>query len=188
MFKVYSKKFNINYIFKNYFDIVVIIFIPLIFAIIFFLLVNPTIADIKKNTELLISKQQEYNDLKYKQSVDEKKAKALAEGTDPLDGTKLNTLLPNEADTDNVMVIFEDIARNSSVELGSIFPNDNPSGGSKLKKIDITANISAVDLTGVKIFLENIENNARLIDIKNFSLNGGTISLGAIMYYYKGTK
>lgn len=184
MKKVYSKKFNINYIFKNHFDLVVIVFIPLIFMLIFFAIVNPISVDFKNKTDLLIENQKKYNDLKYSQSLKIKALEDQKKAMDVLDVAKLNLALPSQEDSENIMVIFEDIAKKSDVSLGSVFANNNPSGDTKIKRIEVVASVASSDPAKIKRFLENLENNERTIDVKSFSLIGGSISLNATMYYF----
>lgn len=185
MGKVYSKKFNINYIFKNYFDIVVIVFIPLIFVITFFVFVNPMFADLKNKTNTLINNQKQYNDLKYKQSLKIKQMEDSKKVLGALDVEKLNNILPNEKDSENVMVIFEEIAKQSEVDLRSVYANENPEKIGNVRKIDVVSSVSSSDPKKIKKFLENIENNQRLLDVKSFSLQPGSISINVTAYYYE---
>ena len=103
---------------------------------------------------------------------------------DVLDVAKLNLALPSQEDSENIMVIFEDIAKRSDVTLGSVFANNNPSGDTKIKRIEVVASVASSDPAKIKRFLENLENNERTIDVKSFSLIGGSISLNATMYYF----
>lgn len=116
---------------------------------------------------------------------------------------RINSLLPDTPELENLMSQVEAIAKNSGALLVSLGIEDvsgsaksaaNKSGAKKisaspdgLNKVKLTANLVGLDYAGFKGLLKVIESNLRLLDIErvSFTPKGNAISLEMTSYYYR---
>ena len=116
---------------------------------------------------------------------------------------RINSLLPDAPELENLMSQVEAIAKNSGALLVSLGIEDvsgsaksaaNKSGAKKisaspdgLNKVKLTANLVGLDYAGFKGLLKVIESNLRLLDIErlSFTPKGNVISLEMTSYYYR---
>ena len=115
---------------------------------------------------------------------------------------RINSLLPDAPELENLMSQFEAIAKNSGAMLVSLSISDVSSSGAAsgqkgakkitkapdgLNKVQLTVNLVGLDYVGFKNLLKVIEGNLRLLDIVSLSFapTGDAITLEMNSYYYR---
>lgn len=182
------KKFNINYILKHYFYVIILIFIPGLYVILNIIFINPMRSDIEFNTNFLIESQEKYNYIKYTQLEEVKKIKESIESLSDADIAKLNKILPDSRDLENLIINTENIINKSGVEIKSLAINEvlqDKNKNSKINKVEVILNIGTNDVEIVKSILNDIEKNIRLQDVASIYIQQSDNTLINITTYYK---
>jgi hypothetical protein len=187
MEKEKSKKININYVLENYFYLIITIFIPLLFSIIFFFLVKPVYDSVKTDADFLIETQNKYNYIKYDQLKKIRELRKDLESISSEDLVKLNQILPDNKNIEDLIINFENIANKANLQINSVGIDNNIENddNQKVNKINISLNLKTNDVEKVKEFLTNIEKNIRLEDVNSLYIQQGSNSIINLSAYYK---
>ena len=182
------KKFNINYILKYYFYIIIIIFLPLLFLVLFFSFVKPLYDEIETNTNFLVESQEKYNYLKYSQLEKIKELKVIIDSIKGADVEKINKILPDEKETESFIMNIESITDKMGISINSMSINVKPEvKTSKVSEVEIILNIKTNKIEKVSELLSNIEKNVRLQDVKSFYIQEDANTLINLTIYYTKT-
>lgn len=188
MDKISLKKFNINYILQHYFYLMIIILIPGLYIILNITFIEPIKDNIEFNTNFLIESQEKYNYIKYTQLEEIKKIKSDIESLNESDIEKLNKILPDSKDIENLIINIENIVKKSNVEIKSLAINEvlpDKNNNSKFNKVEVVLNIASNDVSTVKNILNDIEKNTRLQDVISIYIQQNETTLINITTYYK---
>lgn len=182
------KKFNINYILKHYFYVIIIVFMPGLFILLNIFFIQPMRDQIVFNTNFLIESQERYNYIKYTQLEEIKKIKADIESLGEGDIIKLNKILPNNKDIENLIINIENIVKKSNAKMGSLAINEvlvDKNNNNKFNKVELILNVKNNDINTIQNILSEIEKNIRLQDVTSIYIQQSDYTLFNIIAYYK---
>jgi hypothetical protein len=203
-----QNKYPISLFLNEYFNVLVIGFIIIIFALAYFLLIGPkfksTTTVIKENIET----QKKLYAEQEKKLKDLKTIKSIYEKISPADLNKFNGVLPDYYIKEQLFGELEEIIVDSGFLIGSVSitsdevieeggeaaptigSNAGGIAGERVGKITVSVTIAAIDYSGFKNMLKTFEANSRLFDIENvsFSEAGNSAQLELVTYYYKPLK
>lgn len=188
MDKINIKNFNLNYILKHYFYIMVIVLIPGLYIILNIIFIEPIKDNIDFNTNFLIESQEKYNYIKYTQLEEVRKIKSDIESLSSDDLEKLNKILPDDKDLENLIINIENIMNKSGIEIKSLAINEvlpDKNNTNKFSKIEIILNINSNNINTVNNVLNDIEKNTRLQDVNSIYIQQNDSTLINITTYYK---
>lgn len=182
--KIISEE-KINQFLNEYYKYLLWIIVVIIIFIGYFLFISPqykTLQDTglfeQREAETILSeRQQNLSDLKQmRQAYDTLEIRTWR---------SLNNILPKESEIYLLFAEMETFARNNNLDLTSININANAAIASpadtkadakaanipgSIKAIDISVNIDGINsYENFKLFLDNIENNIRILDVKSMS-------------------
>jgi Tfp pilus assembly protein PilO len=144
---------------------------------------NIVLAQSDKETEFTARTKYYNNLIKLNQDVNATQSK-YSDGI-----KKINTILPNKANIEDLMPQMEIIALKNGLMLLSIqlSQEDNSGIDPAIGRIRINADIAGADYNGFKILLNAFEKNLRLMDIGsvNFDPKGKKTTLEIYTYYLK---
>ncbi|MEK7203241.1 MAG: type 4a pilus biogenesis protein PilO [Patescibacteria group bacterium] len=200
---------NLNVFFIKYYNWVVYLTAVLIVAVGYFLLIQPKYQEINNN-QLAIQKQveQPFSGNKNKLAEFIKTEKAYNE-IKQIDKEKIQAILPDKADVEKLIVEIESIVLKNGLILTSLSTqsteekkikssapiNNSNKPESKLisspesvASVKISLTVAGADYVGFKNLLKTIENNIRLMDIKNIKYNYNVekseVNLDLVVYYF----
>jgi hypothetical protein len=124
----------------------------------------------------------------------------------PIDLDRVNAILPNEYNKEKLFGELEELIIKNGYQPNSITLSKEGdgskaaaapatpvvgAGGATLKTsdkigvINISLTIGSIDYANLKNFLGVLENNLRILDVTNVSMNGSSATLQLLTYYYK---
>ncbi|MFH1838076.1 MAG: type 4a pilus biogenesis protein PilO [Candidatus Kuenenbacteria bacterium] len=174
---------KIAIIFVQNFKIFLILTILIIFGLGYFLFVKQFYSELKEKRKELGDFKQNILITKKKQLDDLKILKKEYQKLEGLEVQKLLVILPFQKNIPDLFKQIEDITQKSGVTLLSL---DIAEGGAmdisnakeislpenkNLKALNISAEIGGIDYFTLKVFLNNLEKNIRLIDVISFDFN-----------------
>ncbi|MFA6514568.1 MAG: hypothetical protein WCT50_04770 [Patescibacteria group bacterium] len=210
-----QNKNSLNLFLNEYFNVLVVLLLVIIFTLAYFLLIGPkfsaTVTVIKENIEM----QKKIYAEQEKKFADLKIIKDVYDQISLADLSKFNGILPQAYVKEQLFGELEEIIVNSGFLINSVaissdeVASDNngeamppveteiptigsasASAGERVGKIMITVSVGAIDYSGFKSLLRTIEANSRLFDVEsvNFSEGGNSADLQLVTYYYKSLK
>lgn len=170
----------------HYYQSIFLLLIMLFIASGYFVL-NPLIAEFKKTNESIRVKLQEKDDANaFLSSVDRSIAAAKSISPETLD--RINESLPKEVQIPILLKTFAQLADQNGVEMSGIqfspqgAQSDSPTySGYSLAPIQISLSIQAPGYLVMRKYLEDLQTNIRLMDVKSISVSGDD-STGAFSY------
>lgn len=175
MNKKNSKKFNINYILKNYFELIVLILVPTIIIVGLLVLIVPNYNSIKLQLQSVIDLEGKYSDLKISHIKDLKNYQENFNNISEEEKNKIKKILPEEKDTEIIINEINQISKKIGVDISSIIFINNTRGGvyeeekNNIEKISFSISIkNGKDYQTFKKFINEIENNIRIFDVEDF--------------------
>ncbi len=172
------KKINIDYILKNYFYLIVLLLLPLIFVSGFLYLIMPNYESMKVEIDTALSLENQYSELKINHL---KKLKEYEYDFNLIDNKnleKIKKILPYSPDMASIINEIGQISKNTGVDIEKIIfeeektdetSTDSNNINNKLKKINFSVNVkNGKDYKTFKNFMSEIESNVRLFNINNF--------------------
>ncbi|MEK7166815.1 MAG: type 4a pilus biogenesis protein PilO [Patescibacteria group bacterium] len=188
---------KITVIFVQNFKLFLILTILVILGLGYFLFVKQFYLELKEKIKELKNFKQNVLITKKKQLDDLKIFKKEYQKLEGLEVQKLITILPFKKDMPELFKQIEDITQKSGVTLLSLDIADGGimnasdtketslSEGKSLKALNISAEVGGMDYYTLKVFLNNLEKNIRLIDVISFdfSLNDKSQKINLRTYY-----
>lgn len=186
---------NMDYVLKNYFYIIILILIPLLFLIGFFYMIEPSYQSMKIENLTALDLESKYRNLKYTQIS---RLKEYQDNFEKIGSDKINKIqntIPDYKDISNIIYQLDSITKKSSVDISEIlFTEDDISENEDLKDFKIDdLNIIKFSLRiengksyeTFKNFLNELENNSRLFKVINLYVSSDfkTYNLDIICYY-----
>lgn len=182
----------------HYYQSIFLILIALFIASGYFVL-NPLILQFKTTNESIRVKLQEKEDASaFLASVDRSIAAAKSISPETLD--RVNESLPKEVEVPILLKTFSQLADQNGVEMGGIqfspqqADSSSPSyGGYSLVPIQISLSVQAPGYLVMKKYLEDLQSNIRMMDVKSISVSGDqstgafSYSLELVTYYLQKT-
>lgn len=188
-----ARKNSINTFLNTYFNLFVIVFVCFLLFGAYLFIIQPKI--IKTSTAISenITSQQKLLQAQKTKLTNLQRAILAYGNIDKVDAARVNAILPDSYDKELLFGEIEElITRNGFVPTSIALVKQNASIkeassiSDKIGVVNITLGIASVDYAGLKNLLSVLENNLRLIDVKNVSLSGGhSGSLNLSTYYYK---
>ncbi len=196
-----SKQNYVNNLLNKYFNLFVVILVSFLLFLSYSFLLKPkadeTINAISENIsshEKLL--QAEKNKLASLQAA------VIAYKTiNPVDLARVNTILPDDYDKEALYGELEEITKKNGFiptlitltkeSEAPVKDANNPNAAasktvSKIGVVNVTLDVASIDYAGAKKLLSVLENNLRLIDIKEVSVGEGRSAvLSFSTYYYK---
>lgn len=188
--------------FNKYFKPILILSVLVILAVAYFVFLSP-----------LMAKRQELSESVIKNKRDElQKTQLIHDGLSQLTDRyseideylvdKVLNILPSSSDLPNLYYTLEQLASNANYRLLSTnvsLPSDKNKSNAeldtpigvdepkKIKRVDIILNLEGSGYSNLKKFIDSVENNLRLFDIKSVSYDPAkiTISINLVGYYYE---
>ncbi len=200
-----GKKNYINSLLNNYFNLFVVIFVSFLLFLSYFLLLKPKVDETTNAISENISSHEKLLQAEKEKLSNLQTALISYNKIDPIDLARVNGILPNEYNKEALYGELEEIIKQNGFILtgidlskeGEVATDEKATPvkpeevvkdktSSKIGTIDIDLKISSIDYAGLKNLLGVLENNLRLLDIKELSLSGGdSVSLKLSTYYYK---
>jgi len=195
-----AKKNLINTFLNTYFNLFVIIFVSFLMFASYLFILQPKIEKTTSAISENISSQQKLLQAQKTKLANLKKAIASYDSIDKVDSERINRILPDDYNKELLYGEIEElITRNGFVpssislnkegegaEVKGAAPTEAAKISDKIGVINISLGIASVDYAGLKNLLNILENNLRLLDVKQVSLSGGQAgSLEFSTYYYK---
>jgi hypothetical protein len=174
-------------LFVNYYQSVFLILIAL-FIVSGYVVLNPLITDFKKTNESIRSGLQESDDAQaFLDSVNRSIRAAESISSETL--SRVNEALPKEVEIPKLLKTFAQIADQDHVTMGGIQFSPQESGSSggfsyqgySLGTVQVSVSIQAPGYLAMRKYLEDLQTNVRLIDVKTISVNGDSAT-GAFSY------
>lgn len=170
-----NKIINIEYIFKNYFSLIIFVFIPAIVIVILFFLIVPKYDTFKNNINTALKLEEQYSKIKLGHIKELKKYKEKYDSIDQNKIKKIEKILPSKKDIPEIMNEISKIAKDVGIEI-SDFTFYEASGVSEidesLEKINFSIVVSdGKDYETFKKFIKAIEDSPRLFNINSFHID-----------------
>ncbi|MFA7377757.1 MAG: hypothetical protein WCZ15_03080 [Patescibacteria group bacterium] len=203
--KKIQQKNDANIFLNEYFNVIVIIVMILIFALSYFILLGPKLTSTKLAISDNIATQKKLYAEQEKKLEELKTIKSVYENILPSDLQKFNLVLPSSYIKESLHGELEEIVYKHGFILGSVVIEENQEdeaslpasdlpligGTSALSKnigrVTFNVQIDTIDYRGLKNLLKSLESSARLFDVDNINFNSGdnTVDLKIFTYYFK---
>lgn len=194
---VYAAK--LKFLALKYFVFFPPVFFILILAMGYFLLLEPKYERVRSEIEIAVEKREQERD-KYEEYFNRyNQIKQAFIKLPPGEVEKIDHLLPVNPEAEKLMVELESIISRKGLLLSSVKidfggesnrPPKEPAENGKAapKEIYIDLSIAGADYRALKMLLTDLENNLRLLDVKqvNFSPQNDTVNLSLAAYYLGG--
>jgi len=186
-----KSKNDFNLFLNNYFNVLMVVFVILILAFSYALILKPkfnrTMNAIEENIEqqqlLYSSQQRKLNSLKL--------VSELYGKINESDLERFNSVLPNEYIQERLFGEVEEIISDSGFVLNTVQiatrDLEEEVSSQTVREIEMTLSLSTIDYVGFKNLLRILEKNLRLFDIDevDFSPSGNAATIRLTTYYYK---
>lgn len=187
--QIFSGQKNLNSFFTKYYNYLIFLVAILVIVSGFFLLIQPKYKEINDRKKMA---DQGQLGLSYSEKQVELnkfiKLKRAYNKIDPKDKERIKTILPSNAEVEKLIAEIESIVLSNGLILSSLSIQPTE-GGSKGEAIPVGVSLTVIgaDYTSFKSLLKAIENNLRLMDIKNVSyIEGkGGLNLNLTTYYFQ---
>lgn len=196
-----SKQNYVNNLLNKYFNLFVVILVSFLLFLSYSFFLKPkadeTINAISEN----ISSHEKLLQAEKNKLASLQEAVIAYKTINPVDLARVNTILPDDYDKEALYGELEEIIKKNgfiptliSLTKESETPvkdSNNPNTTasktvSKIGVVNVTLNVASIDYAGAKKLLGVLENNLRLIDIKNVNVGDGRSAvLTFSTYYYK---
>lgn len=198
-----SKQNYVNNLLNNYFNLFVVVLVSFLLLMSYFLLLKPKVDETAGAIFENISSHERLLQAEKNKLASLRAAVLAYEQVDAVDLARINGILPSEYNKEVLFGEIEEIIKQNGfiptsitlVKEGEIDVSGASSNNTqatstilspKVGTVDINLNIAAIDYAGMKNLLSILENNLRILDVKQLTLsNGGSASLELITYYYK---
>lgn len=199
-----SKKNYINSLLNNYFNLFVVVLVTFLLFMSYSLLLKPKLDETTNAISENISSHEKLLQAERNKLLSLQEAIDSYKNIDKIDLDRVNGILPNEYNKEALYGEIEEVIKQNGFIPTSITltkegeTKENNTGASastgvtaskvssKIGTVNISLNIASIDYAGMKNLLGILENNLRLLDIKQLSLGDGTsANLELVTYYYK---
>lgn len=198
-----SKKNYINNLLNTYFNLFVVILVSFLLFMSYSLLLKPKADETTSAISENISSHEKLLQAEKSKLASLQEAVLSYDNIDKIDLARVNGILPTEYDKEVLYGEIEEIIKQhgfipTSISLikegdakteGASASADSKApakNSSKIGTISISISVASIDYAGLKNLLGVLENNLRLLDVKEVSLSGGTsATLDLATYYYK---
>lgn len=197
----FQNKNSLNLFLNEYFNLLVLLLLVVIFALAYFLFIGPKFQLTKATITENIESQKRLYAEQEKKLRDLKTVKTVFDSVSPADLKKFNGVLPDNYVKEQLFGELEEIVikngylitsmtiTNDEVEVDA--DSDMPAAGApasdkKVGKVSVKVSIGAIDYLGLKNLLKTFEANSRLFDVESvdFSYGGNSAQLDFVTYYY----
>lgn len=198
-----AKKNYINNLLNTYFNLFVVIFVSFLLLISYFLLLKPKVTETTTSISENISSHERLLQAEKTKLANLQEAVRAYQNINKDDLTRVNSILPDEYNKEALYGEIEEIikqngfiptsialAKEGEVKEGGA-SNNAPSvtatsSSSHIGAINISLSIASIDYAGMKNLLNILQNNLRLLDVKELTVSdGGAATLEMTTYYYK---
>lgn len=173
-------------LFVHYYQSIFLLLITL-FVMSGYFVLNPLIIEFKRTNQLIQNKVQEKEDANAFLSSVNRSIEA-AQSISPETLAKINEALPKEVEIPILLKLFGQLADQNGVTMGGIqfspqgVSSDSPTyGGYALVPVQISLSIQAPGYQIMRKYLEDLQTNVQLMDVKSISVSGDE-STGAFAY------
>lgn len=197
-----SKKNYINNLLNNYFNLFVVILVSFLLFMSYSLLLKPKVDETTSAISENISSHEKLLQAEKNKLTSLQEAVLSYNNIDKIDLARVNGILPTEYYKEVLYGEIEEIIKQNGFIPTSIAlikegevkdtgagnsgdKKEAPKTSSKIGSVSISLSISAIDYAGLKNLLGVLENNLRLLDIKEVSLSDNSADLELVTYYYK---
>lgn len=197
-----AKKNYVNNLLNTYFNLFVVIFVSFLLFISYFLLLKPKVTETTNSISENISSHERLLQAEKTKLANLQEAVRAYQNINKDDLTRVNSILPDEYDKEALYGEIEEIIKQNGFIPTSIAlakegetkegnaQSNNPApaanSNSHIGAINISLSIASIDYAGMKNLLNVLQNNLRLLDVKELSLSdGGAATLEMTTYYYK---
>lgn len=198
-----AKKNYINNLLNNYFNLFVVVFVSFLLLISYFLLLKPKVTETTNSISENISSHERLLQAEKTKLANLQEAVRAYQNINKDDLTRVNSILPDEYNKEALYGEIEEIIKQNGFIPTSIalvkegettkeggaqnnVPSPTANSNSHIGTINISLSIASIDYAGMKNLLGVLQNNLRLLDIKELSLSdGGAATLEMSTYYYK---
>ena len=197
-----AKKNYVNNLLNNYFNLFVVIFVSFLLFISYLLLLKPKVTETTNSIAENISSHERLLQAEKTKLANLQDAVRAYQNIDKDDLARVNSILPDEYNKEALYGEIEEIIKQNGFIPTSIAlvkegeakeentPNNAPSiatsSNSHIGTINISLGIASIDYAGMKNLLTVLQNNLRLLDVKELKLSdGGAATLEMSTYYYK---
>ena len=197
-----AKKNYINNLLNNYFNLFVVVFVSFLLLISYFLLLKPKVTETTNSISENIISHEKLLQAEKTKLANLQEAVRDYQNINKDDLTRVNTILPDEYNKEALYGEIEELikqngfiptsialAKEGETKEGNETSNvENPTANSNshIGTINISLGIASIDYAGMKNLLTVLQNNLRLLDVKELKLSdGGAATLEMSTYYYK---
>lgn len=197
-----AKKNYINNLLNTYFNLFVVIFVSFLLLISYFLLLKPKVTETTNSISENISSHERLLQAEKTKLANLQEAVRAYQNINKDDLTRVNSILPDEYNKEALYGEIEEIIKQNGFIPTSIAlakegetkeggasnntPSAAASSSSHIGAINISLSIASIDYAGMKNLLNILQNNLRLLDVKNLKVSdGGAATLEMTTYYYK---
>lgn len=199
-----AKKNYINNLLNNYFNLFVVVFVSFLLLISYFLLLKPKVTETTNSISENIISHEKLLQAEKTKLANLQEAVRDYQNINKDDLARVNTILPDEYNKEALYGEIEEIIKQNGFIPTSIAlvkegetkegnnneantaQNPTANSNSHIGTINISLGIASIDYAGMKNLLTVLQNNLRLLDVKDLKLSdGGAATLEMSTYYYK---
>lgn len=198
-----SKKNYINNLLNTYFNLFVVIFVSFLLFMAYSLLLKPKVDETTNAISENISSHEKLLQAEKNKLSSLQEAVLSYNNIDQVDLARVNGILPTEYDKEILYGEIEEIIKQNGFMPTSINlekegeaktegagdateKKETTKTSNKIGTIKISLSIASIDYAGLKNLLGILENNLRLLDVREISLDGAnSATLELATYYYK---